>query len=99
MRLLPYVSDPDWAKSKSLMRARWAQALVATAWMIAVLALGCALSWITVPRALVLGGVLVLVTLVTGWRYLVRLGGITGDFLGATEQICEIATLAVLAWR
>ena len=24
-----------------------------------------------------------------GWRFHVRAGGITGDFLGATQQVCE----------
>jgi adenosylcobinamide-GDP ribazoletransferase len=99
IRLLPYVSDPEWAKSRSLTHARWPQAIVGTLWMVLVLGGACALGWVSVPRALVMSGVLVLVTLVCGWRYLVRLGGLTGDFLGATEQICEMAALAVLAWR
>ncbi len=38
------------------------------------------------------------ITAVTAWRYKVRAGGVTGDFLGATEQLCEIAGLAVMAW-
>jgi cobalamin synthase len=36
---------------------------------------------------------------VTAWRYAQRLGGITGDFLGATEQLCELVVLGVLAWK
>ena len=35
---------------------------------------------------------------VSGWRYVRRLGGVTGDFLGATEQVCELAGYAALAW-
>ena len=42
--------------------------------------------------------VLAAVTLLTAWRYWRRLGGVTGDFLGATEQLSEIAALAVLVW-
>jgi adenosylcobinamide-GDP ribazoletransferase len=42
---------------------------------------------------------LVVVTVLTGWRYRRRAGGITGDFLGATEQLGEIAALAMLAWK
>ena len=38
------------------------------------------------------------VAALTGWRYARRLGGVTGDFLGATEQLAEIAGFAVLAW-
>jgi adenosylcobinamide-GDP ribazoletransferase len=40
----------------------------------------------------------VAVTLLSGWRYARRLGGLTGDFLGATEQLCEIAAYCALAW-
>ena len=28
-----------------------------------------------------------------------RLQGFTGDGLGATQQVCELAVYAVLAWR
>ncbi len=53
------------------------------------------------------GGVMALASaltggsLVLGWLFDRRAGGITGDFLGATEQACEVITLAVLvvAWR
>ena len=31
-----------------------------------------------------------------GWRFHVRAGGITGDFLGATQQVCEAALLLAL---
>jgi adenosylcobinamide-GDP ribazoletransferase len=37
------------------------------------------------------------IALVCGWRFHARAGGITGDFLGATEQVCECAVLLVLA--
>jgi adenosylcobinamide-GDP ribazoletransferase len=54
---------------------------------------------VTVTRVSILAIVSIVVTLVTGWRYMRRAGGITGDFLGATEQLGELAALAVLAWR
>lgn len=41
---------------------------------------------------------LVMTAAMTGYRYARRLGGVTGDFLGATEQLAEIAALAALAW-
>jgi adenosylcobinamide-GDP ribazoletransferase len=31
-----------------------------------------------------------------GWRFHRRAGGITGDFLGATQQLSEIALLLIL---
>jgi adenosylcobinamide-GDP ribazoletransferase len=57
------------------------------------------LGLISPQRALALGSVLAVVTLLSGMRYQRRVGGITGDFLGATEQLGEIAALAVLAWH
>jgi cobalamin synthase len=41
---------------------------------------------------------LAFVSLLTAYRYVRRIGGITGDFLGATEQLGEITALCVLAW-
>jgi adenosylcobinamide-GDP ribazoletransferase len=31
-----------------------------------------------------------------GWRFHRRVGGVTGDFLGATQQVVEAAILAVI---
>jgi adenosylcobinamide-GDP ribazoletransferase len=36
------------------------------------------------------------VCVVCGWRFRARLGGITGDFLGATQQVTECALLLAL---
>jgi adenosylcobinamide-GDP ribazoletransferase len=38
------------------------------------------------------------VTASSGARLRARAGSVTGDFLGATEQLGEIAALAALAW-
>jgi adenosylcobinamide-GDP ribazoletransferase len=51
-----------------------------------------------VARADAVGAAVITISAVSGWRYHRRVGGITGDFLGATEQLGEIAALAVLAW-
>jgi adenosylcobinamide-GDP ribazoletransferase len=78
--------------------ARWPQATIATAWFAAVaVALSCA-GLVSPARLAALALVLALVTSVTGLRYMRRLGGITGDFLGATEQLGELTGFAVLAW-
>ena len=37
------------------------------------------------------------VTLFLGWRFVRRIGGLTGDFLGATEQCAEVAFLLAVA--
>jgi adenosylcobinamide-GDP ribazoletransferase len=81
------------------MGAGYVQAGIGAAWTVIVsLTIGRTMG--VSPRRLsaVLAAVAV-VTLLTGWRYARRLGGITGDFLGATEQICELAALGVLAWQ
>jgi adenosylcobinamide-GDP ribazoletransferase len=94
---LPYAT-PDGAKSGDVMRASLAQAVVASGWP---LLLGGALvvaHRVEVWRVLALLGVAALTGVVTGWRYRRRAGGVTGDFLGATEQLCELAGFAVMAW-
>jgi adenosylcobinamide-GDP ribazoletransferase len=97
MAALPYAT-PDAAKSRAVTQAGAAQAIVASAWPLLI---GGWLGLSGRLEAWRIGGVLLattVVTALTGWRYLIRAGGVTGDFLGATEQLCEIAGLAVIAW-
>jgi len=98
MALLPYVTPARDAKSGGIVGAGWRQALVAAAWFLggAVCAIGQ--GWITAPRAGFVAMAVAVTTALTGWRYYRRVGGITGDFLGATEQLSEMSVLAVLAW-
>jgi adenosylcobinamide-GDP ribazoletransferase len=97
--LLPYVTPERTAKSREVARAGPPQAVVATLWLGGVVCVAVSMGAITFPRAAALAVALLAVTMVTGWRFLRRAGGITGDFLGATEQIGEIAAFAVLAWK
>jgi adenosylcobinamide-GDP ribazoletransferase len=60
-------------------------AAVATLTLLAALAL---LNW---REASVAGAVAVAAPLVTGWYYRHRIGGVTGDCLGATNQLTEVA--------
>jgi adenosylcobinamide-GDP ribazoletransferase len=39
----------------------------------------------------------VIVAVVCGWRFYARAGGLTGDFLGATQQLTDAAILVGLA--
>ena len=96
---LPYVTSGPEAKSRELASGGTLQAAVATSWFAALMAIAIAMGCVSIVRAGWLDAVLFGVTALTGWRYMRRAGGITGDFLGATEQIGEIAALAVLAWR
>jgi adenosylcobinamide-GDP ribazoletransferase len=99
MASLPYVTSQALARSRGVTRAQLAQACVATGWAVAF-AGGLALTGhVTGPRIATIFAATTLTTLVTAWWYARRLGGITGDFLGATEQVCELVVLGVLAWR
>lgn len=96
MRALPYVSDPSGAKSKPLAEAVSPGSLwTGFLWSIPALALmGQALQ--TIDLIVFLGfWALVL------WRVLQllrrRLQGFTGDTLGATQQLCELALYLGLA--
>ncbi len=95
--LLPYVSTAA-SRSRGVSRAGTAQACLATTWGLLAGA-GAAVAWhLAVPRVACVFAAVGAVTLLTGWRYTRRLGGWAGDFLGATEQLCELAAYATLAW-
>ncbi len=98
MATLPYVTDEASSKSRAVLRGGWAQAFVAGAWGALVLGAFVAAGRLSFVRALVVTAAVTAAGVLTGWRYRRRVGGITGDFLGATEQIGEIVVLAVLAY-
>jgi adenosylcobinamide-GDP ribazoletransferase len=97
MVALPYVSGAN-AKSRQVARAGRAQASVATTWLALVSCVAVVTGAVRAQRVIAMGVLLALVAVATGWRYQRRMGGITGDFLGATEQLCELAGYAALAW-
>ena len=94
---LPYVSTAA-SKSRGVTRAGSAQAIVATLWALAAAAAIVLAGRLTPARAVAMVGAMAVVVIVSGIRYAQRLGGFTGDFLGATEQLCELAGYAALAW-
>ncbi len=98
MVLLRYVTPASEAKSRDVAGGGPLQALVATAWFVAAACAGVAAGFFTTARAGALSLAMAVVALTTGLRYKRRVGGITGDFLGATEQLGELAAFAVLAW-
>jgi adenosylcobinamide-GDP ribazoletransferase len=98
MIVLPQVTRAS-AKSKNFAGTRAPQGWVATAWLAATSAIAVALHAMSAARLLSLAVAMLIVTGVTTWRFWQRIGGITGDFLGATEQLCEVAGYAVLAWN
>jgi adenosylcobinamide-GDP ribazoletransferase len=95
--LLPYVLSTT-SRSPGVTRARWPQATIATLWALLGAAAMVAAHQATAARMGAMLGAMALVTVVSGVRYMRRLGGITGDFLGTTEQLCELVGYAALAW-
>ena len=97
MRWLPHVSG-EAAKSKPLADAVDDRALVVAAlWSVPAVAL---LAWVFgVPAALGALAAAALATLALMRWFRQRLGGFTGDCLGATQQVAELAIYLALAAR
>ena len=90
MRALRHVSQP--ATSKTLHIAGkplpWRGVVTGLLWCLpACVALQAYLGWTVLLAALL---TLALITSYMGWRFYRRLGGMTGDCLGATQQVCEL---------
>lgn len=97
IRLLPYAGDADRSKAKPLaQRVSGGSLMIASGW--ALLAVVCLAvwnpAWLLGLAAATVGTVLG--TVACGRWFHRRLGGITGDTLGATQQITEL--LALLGW-
>ena len=93
---LPYVTPDDTSKSRAVSPVSWRQGGLAAAVAI-VVALGLRGAGLGSVVDLALTTFLAAITaLVAGYRFHRRAGGVTGDFLGATEQLCECAVLVGL---
>jgi len=97
MLAMPYVSGQH-AKSRDLARVRAPQAIVATAWGALIMALLARGRWLALEDIVALAVALLTCAVLCGLRFRKRAGGITGDFLGAAEQIGECVGLLALAW-
>jgi len=97
MAALPYVTADASAKSRLVARARPAQAIAATVLTGLVLTAGLAWGAWTGAHLVALATAGVTVALLAAWRFHARLGGVTGDFLGAAQQVCVCAMLAAFA--
>jgi len=97
MVALPYATEQG-AKSRDVTRAGIPQALIATMYGAAAATVAHVFGDVSMARILAVVAVDVALLALTSYRYFVRLGGIAGDFLGATEQLGELAGLLVLAW-
>ena len=95
---LPYVTSDEASKSRRVPRAGMLQGILATIVPLSLSAGFWVCGWIEIAPigyAWLCG---VLLMFICAWRFVVRAGGITGDFLGATQQITEIGILAALVW-
>lgn len=98
MRALPYVTRDAAARSRLVARPGDAQVLLATGTGALVLLAAVALDLLRGDQAIALALVGVGAAIVGGWRFVARAGGITGDFLGATQQVVEGLGLLALLW-
>jgi adenosylcobinamide-GDP ribazoletransferase len=97
MFALPYVTEAGVAKHEAIARTGRMEAAVATLWFGAVaIALGAthALEPLAIGVMIASG---IVTTALAGARFRARVGGITGDFLGAAQQITECSMLLALA--
>ena len=93
MAVLLYVTPPASASSRAAARTTTGHAGVATALAFAI-ALGlCALEICPPLLAGAAALAAALVTVLAGGSFRSRAGGITGDFLGATQQLTELTIL------
>lgn len=96
MALLPYVSGPDAKGSSVASGGKLPQACIASAWTLAASSAYVALGWFDLRS---LGAALLACLLCALWlgrMFVRRAGGITGDFLGALEQVTELFVLLAL---
>jgi adenosylcobinamide-GDP ribazoletransferase len=99
LRLLPYLTPATTARSGQVARSAAAQVFLATGLSLALLLALAATRALEGTRALAAGLSVFVVTAVCGAYFRRRMGGVTGDFLGAVQQLSSVALLAVLAWR
>lgn len=104
MQQLPYVTSASTeaaveAKSRLVARATRRELGVASAWVVLLVVAVWLAGGISLGRVLLLGLALAGAATLLGMRFHKRAGGITGDFLGATEQVSECIVLLVLVWH
>jgi adenosylcobinamide-GDP ribazoletransferase len=99
MALLPSVS-PEGAKSAAVARASGLQVAVASGWVALLFGGAFAGRFLEGSALATLLAVAAVTAATCASRFVRRAGGLTGDFLGATEQVLECALLLTLAlWR
>ena len=96
LAIFPYAERKDGvSKSKDVAVSGGIQFLVATLWTAGILA-GASYFGLEIRTLCAIVAVMLGVLLYLGWRFMKRAGGLTGDFLGTTQQVTEICILVVL---
>lgn len=96
LRLLPYAGDAEQAKAKPLVQGIGTPGLaVAGLWMLLALMAGA--RWLPLPALLAAVAALAMVLAGMARWLRRRLGGFTGDTLGAAQQVAELAVYLALA--
>jgi adenosylcobinamide-GDP ribazoletransferase len=95
---LEYVTPEAQARNSVFARSGWLQVALATGFCALLLAAMIALSAVTWKLALLLGLASSGVGLAAASYYRARLGGVTGDLLGATVPVCECVLLLAIAF-
>ena len=95
--VLPYANRTDGtSKSKDVARSGIIQAGLVSLFGLLTTLCAVYLEWLTTIQSIQLWGLVILISCILGWRFMKRVNGLTGDFLGATQQITELAVLCVV---
>jgi adenosylcobinamide-GDP ribazoletransferase len=97
MRWLPYVTPPETSRSHNVVQVNNPQMGVAALWTLCLCMGIVHFTQVSLASFSVALGTQGVVTAWLAYRFKRRAGGITGDFLGATQQISELAFLLGLA--
>jgi adenosylcobinamide-GDP ribazoletransferase len=94
----PYAT-PEGSRSRDVARAGPFHGLIASGWLVLILLI-LFLAGVPFGPAIIVSllAILSTTTVLLGLYFRRRVGGVTGDFLGATEQVGELAAFAVLAY-
>lgn len=96
LRGLPYVSPPGQARNAAVAHAGSREVVFAMVSVAGVLSGVVLLGALTGAQVLAALAAATLATSFLAWRFAVRAGGITGDFLGATQQIVELGMICTV---
>lgn len=97
MAALPYATPAKTARSANLVAGKAGHAVIASVFATAVAALLVGHRMLPLRAVLLSVEVSTVLAVVCGWRFHVRAGGLTGDFLGATQQLTDAGILVALA--